>query len=113
ASGGLATAREVLEGLEVRPEAMRRVLETTGGLIVAEAVMMGLAPALGRQVAHDLVQDCCRVALTTGTPFLDALAAEPKIAAVIDRAALARLIDPANYLGAAPEMTRRLLSRRR
>jgi len=113
ASGGLAAAREVLEGLEVRPQAMRRVLDMTGGLIVAEAVMMGLAPALGRQVAHDLVQDCCRVALTGDTPFLDALAAEPKIAAVIDRAALARLVDPANYLGAAPEMTRRLLARRR
>jgi 3-carboxy-cis,cis-muconate cycloisomerase len=113
ASGGLAAAREVLEGLEVRPQAMRRVLDMTGGLIVAEAVMMGLAPALGRQVAHDLVQDCCRVALAGDTPFLDALAAEPRIAAVIDRAALARLIDPANYLGAAPEMTRRLLARRR
>jgi len=113
ASGGLAAAREVLEGLEVRPQAMRRVLDMTGGLIVAEAVMMGLAPALGRQVAHDLVQDCCRVALTGDTPFLDALAAEPRIAAVIDRAALARLVDPANYLGAAPEMTRRLLARRR
>ncbi len=113
ASGGLRAAREVLEGLEVRPQAMRRVLETTGGLIVAEAVMMGLAPALGRQVAHDLVQDCCRAALTTGTPFLDVLVAEPRIAAVIDREALARLVDPANYLGAAPEMTRRLLSRRK
>jgi 3-carboxy-cis,cis-muconate cycloisomerase len=79
--------------------------------------MMGLAPALGRQVAHDLVYDCCRAVLTGGltgdTPFLDALAAEPKIAAVIDRAALARLVDPANYLGAAPEMTRNLLARRR
>ncbi|MCH8166636.1 MAG: 3-carboxy-cis,cis-muconate cycloisomerase [Proteobacteria bacterium] len=113
ASGGLRAAREVLEGLEVRPDAMRRVLDLTGGLIVAEAVMMGLAPALGRQVAHDLVQDCCRVALTGETPFLDALAAEPKIAAVMSRAALARLVDPANYLGAAPEMTRRLLARRR
>ena len=71
------------------------------------------APALGRQVAHDLVHDCCREVLTKGTPFLDALAAEPKIAAVMSRAALARLVAPANYLGAAPEMTRRLLARRR
>ncbi|MFQ5565580.1 MAG: 3-carboxy-cis,cis-muconate cycloisomerase [Paracoccaceae bacterium] len=113
ASGGLSAAREVLEGLEVQPRAMRRVLETSGGLIVAEAVMMGLAPALGRQVAHDLVQDCCRAALTGDLSFLDALAAEPKIAAVMSRVALARLVDPANYLGAAPEMTRRLLARRK
>jgi 3-carboxy-cis,cis-muconate cycloisomerase len=111
-SGGLAAAREALEGLEVRPKTMRRVLDSTGGLIVAEAVMMGLAPALGRQVAHDLVYECCRTALTGATSFLDALAAEPRIVAVMDRAALARLADPANYLGAAPEMVRTLLARR-
>jgi 3-carboxy-cis,cis-muconate cycloisomerase len=112
ASGGLRAAREVLEGLEVRPETMRRVLDSTGGLIVAEAVMMGLAPALGRQVAHDLVYDCCRAALTTGTTFLDALTAEPQISAVMDRDALARLVEPANYMGAAPKMVRNLLARR-
>lgn len=111
-SAGLRAAREVLEGLEVRPARMRAVLDTTGGLIVAEAVMMGLAPALGRQVAHDLVYDCCRAALTGGPLFLDALAAEPRIAAVMDRAALAALVDPANYLGAAPAMVRRLLAGR-
>ncbi len=111
-SGGLRAAREVLEGLEVRPETMRRVLDSTGGLIVAEAVMMGLAPALGRQVAHDLVYDCCRAALTTGTTFLDALTAEPQISAVMDRDALARLVEPANYMGAAPKMVRNLLARR-
>ncbi|MDH3743263.1 MAG: adenylosuccinate lyase family protein, partial [Hyphomicrobiales bacterium] len=109
ASGGLQAAREVLEGLEVRPDAMRQVLDTTGGLIVAEAVMMGLAPDLGRQAAHDIVHECCRIAMTSGTPFLDALAADARITAVMDRDALAKLVDPANYLGAAPEMTRQLL----
>jgi 3-carboxy-cis,cis-muconate cycloisomerase len=112
ASGGLRAARDVLEGLEIRPETMRQVLDTTSGLIVAEAVMMGLAPALGRQVAHDLVYDCCRTALAGNGTFLDALVAEPTIAAVIGRDELAQLVDPANYLGAAPEMARRLLSRR-
>ena len=92
---------------------MRRVLDATGGLIVAEAVMMGLAPDLGRQVAHDLVYDCCRKALTEGAPFLDALAAERRISAVMARDALARLVDPATYLGAGPAMVRDLLARRR
>lgn len=113
ASGGLQAAREVLEGLEVRPDAMRQVMDTTGGLIVAEAVMMGLAPELGRQAAHDIVYECCRSALSDGTAFLDALAADTRITAVMDRDALAKLVDPANYLGAAPEMTRRLLSQRK
>ena len=112
ASAGLKAAREALEGLEVRPEAMRRVLGLTGGLIVAEAVMMGLAPALGRQVAHDVVYDCCRTALARGTDLLEALEADPRVAGNLDRMELERLVDPANYLGAAPEMTRRLLLNR-
>jgi 3-carboxy-cis,cis-muconate cycloisomerase len=111
-SGGLRAAREALEGLEVRPQAMRRVLDVTGGLIVAEAVMMGLAPQLGRQVAHDVVYRCCRRALDGGTSFLDELTAAPEIMAVMDREQLAGLVNPANYLGAAPQMTRRLLARR-
>ncbi len=112
ASAGLRAAREVLEGLEVRPDRMRLVLGATGGLIVAEAVMMGLAPKMGRQVAHDVVYDCCRRALGGEATFLDALAADPRISIAMDRAELERLVDPANYLGAAPEMVRRLLAGR-
>ncbi len=112
ASGGLRAAREVAEGLDVRPDAMRRVLDVTQGLIVSEAVMMGLAPRLGRQVAHDLVYECCRAALTSELSFPDALLAAPEIAAVFSVEEIHALTDPANYLGAAPDMTRNLLHRR-
>ncbi len=112
-SGGLRAAREALEGLEVRPDAMRRVLDASGGLIVAEAVMMGLAPAIGRQVAHDVVYDCCREALEGRASFADALKADARVAAHLTADAIDRLVDPANYLGAAGEMTVRLLRRRR
>ena len=111
-AGGLRAARDALEGLEVRPDAMARVLDTTRGLIVAEAVMMGLAPRIGRQVAHDLVYDCCRTALKGEAGFAEALLAQPAIADAFTRAEIEALTDPANYLGAAPEMTRALLARR-
>lgn len=112
ASGGLAAAREALEGLEIRPDAMAKTLDTTRGLIVAEAVMMGLAPHIGRQVAHDVVYDCCRISLTSETSFLDALMAEPQISNALSREQVEALVDPRNYLGAAPAMTRRLLKNR-
>lgn len=112
ASGGLRAAREVLQGLEVRTEAMARTLDLTRGLIVAEAVMMGLAPRLGRQVAHDLVYECCRQALGDDASFQDALLAQPTIAAVFSRTEIEALTDPGNYLGAAPEMTRSVLAAR-
>jgi 3-carboxy-cis,cis-muconate cycloisomerase len=113
ASGGLKAAREALEGLEVRPEAMRRTLDASGGLIVAEAVMMGLAPYIGRQVAHDVVYDACRATLNEGAAFVEALCAHPEINGRLTRAEIETLVDPTNYLGAAPAMTRRLLANRR
>jgi len=112
AAGGLRSAREALEGLEVCPEAMARVLDTTQGLIVAEAVMMGLAPRIGRQVAHDLVYDCCRKALAGESSFEEALMAQPAIAEAFTRTDIEALIEPANYLGAAPEMARALMRAR-
>ena len=74
ASGALKSARDAMAGLDVRTSAMRANLNETGGLIVAEAVMMGLAPKLGRQRAHDAVYDCCRDSLETGRSFLSTLA---------------------------------------
>jgi len=110
ASGALAQARGLAIGLEVDPQRMRANLDLTGGLIVSEAVMMGLGPHLGRQRAHDLVYDICRKAIATGRPFLDLLAEDTEIAPHADRAALARLVDPANYLGLAGEMVDRVLA---
>jgi 3-carboxy-cis,cis-muconate cycloisomerase len=112
-SGALAAARDCMQGLDVRSDAMLANLDATGGLIVAEAVMMGIAPSLGRQKAHDLVYDCCRESLDSQRPFLDLLCEQPEIAAVATRETLAALTDPANYTGAAPAMVRRYLQQRR
>ena len=59
-SGALAQTRLMLAGLTIDAGRMKRNLGLTGGLIVTEAVMMGLAPAIGRQKAHDVVYDACR-----------------------------------------------------
>jgi 3-carboxy-cis,cis-muconate cycloisomerase len=111
-SGSLAQARFMLSGLIVDPAAMKRNLNSTRGLIVAEAVMMGLAPALGRQTAHDEVYAACRDALAGGEALLDALLKRPTIASALPREKLAALCDPANYLGTAGAMVDRVLARR-
>lgn len=111
ASGALMHARTLTAGLQVNEAAMRRNLDLSGGLIVSEAVMMGLGPYLGRQRAHDLVYDICREVVRTKRSFLDLLAENAEISAHLDRAALARLVDPANYLGQCGEMVDRVLAR--
>ncbi|WP_043202502.1 class-II fumarase/aspartase family protein [Pseudomonas putida] len=110
-AASLGQARFMLAGLDVRTERMRKNLDMTQGLIVAEAVMMGLAPALGRQVAHDVVYAACRLANDQGISLLEALKAQGEAAAHVDLATLERLCDPTNYLGLAPQMVDQALAR--
>lgn len=112
-AGALKQARFVVEGLEVDPEAMRRNIDLTAGLVMSEAVMMGLGPYLGREYAHDLVYDLCRDAVQQRRPLLDLLAENDEISKHLDRDALAKLLDPANYLGQSGVMVDRVLDRLR
>lgn len=109
-AGALHQAKFALGGLIVDTDQMRRNLGITRGLIVAEAVMMGLAPAIGRQQAHDVVYDACRTVNEKGGTLAEALAALPTVTAHFDRAAIDRLTDPANYLGLSPQMVDRALT---
>jgi len=111
-AGALAQTLFLLTGLQVDEKKMRANLDLTRGLIVSEAVMMGLGPHLGRQYAHDLVYDICRQVVATGRPLVDLLAENEEVAKHLDRAALERLCDPANYLGEAGAMVDRVLAMR-
>ncbi|VTR61100.1 3-carboxy-cis,cis-muconate cycloisomerase [Serratia fonticola] len=75
----------------------------TNGLIVAEAVMMGLAPYIGRQDAHDVVYDACRIVNEQGGRLADVLNALPAIASRLQPELIEQLTDPTNYLGMAPQ----------
>jgi 3-carboxy-cis,cis-muconate cycloisomerase len=109
-AGALHQAKFALQGLVVDEKQMAKNLAVSRGLIVAEAVMMGLAPAIGRQQAHDVVYDACRLANEKNMTLADALSADPQVSARIDRATIERLTSPKNYLGLAPEMVDRVLA---
>ena len=108
--GALLHARAIAEGMVVDPARMRRNLDLTHGLIVAEAVMMGLAPHLGRGEAHHVVKHACDIALTEQSPLADALLRDPAVSARLDRAAIERMTDPASYLGSAGAFVDRVLA---
>jgi 3-carboxy-cis,cis-muconate cycloisomerase len=109
--GALGHARAIAEGMVVDPERMRRNLEATGGGIMAEAVMMGLAPKLGREAAHHAVKHATDAALGGRLSFADALLREQEVAGNMDADAIHRLTDPARYLGAAQAFIDRVLAR--
>lgn len=112
-AGSLNQAKFMLGGLSVNESRMRANLDLTSGLITAEAVMMALAPNVGRESAHEIVYGACRMVDDHGGRLVDVLASMSDVSAHLDREALNRLTDPANYLGMAPQMVDQAIARSR
>ncbi len=109
-AGAVSEALFMLTGLEVDTQRMRQNLDSTGGLIVAEAVMMGLAPALGRNEAHDVVYAACRVALEQKRTLADVLKANDSVTRLVSLAQIDAMCEPTNYLGCAGQMVDKALA---
>jgi 3-carboxy-cis,cis-muconate cycloisomerase len=109
-AGAVSQAVFMLSGLEVDTVRMKQNLDSTGGLIVAEAVMMGLAPILGRNEAHDVVYAACRTALEHKRTLADVLKATPEVTQLVSVAQIDHFCDPINYLGTAPQMVDKALA---
>jgi len=101
----------VTRELGLDPARMRRNLELGGGLIMAEAVMLQLATTLGRQHAHDVVYDAAQAAVVEGRAFAAVLAADPRVTAQLERAAIDSLLDPVAYSGLCADMAREAAAR--
>lgn len=99
----------IFGGLVVHSEQMRRNLDLTHGLIVAEAVMMQLGQAIGRQQAHEVVYAACAEALASQRSLYEILLAAPAVATHLTPDQLAALLDPTNYLGVAGEQVDHVL----
>jgi len=110
-AGALAHAAEICEGLTVDVGRMRENLDLTNGLIMAEAVMMALAEKVGREAAHRVMQAASGIALRERRPLAEVLQEETLVRDNFESAMLARLADPAYYLGEAREVVDRVLAR--
>jgi 3-carboxy-cis,cis-muconate cycloisomerase len=95
----LTRAHDVLSRLQVFPDRMRANLNLTGGAIMAEALMMALAPTLGRQHAHDVVHQAATTAATTRQPFTHVMAHDPRITTHLTTAQITTLLDPTTHTG--------------
>jgi 3-carboxy-cis,cis-muconate cycloisomerase len=97
---------EILRGLKLDPVRMRANLDLGGGLIMAEAIMLDLGHAIGRQHAHDVVYDAAMEAATAHKSFGDLLAADQRVTAHLSKAEIDRLLDPTAYTGLCAQMAR-------
>ncbi|MBC7098964.1 adenylosuccinate lyase [Candidatus Bipolaricaulota bacterium] len=98
----LNTAIFVLSKLNVFPEQMKKNLEMTKGLNMAEAVMIELTRrGMNRQEAHAVLRRCSALAIANDQPLIEILARELSITKFIPKEELGELLDYRRYLGRA------------
>lgn len=107
AAGASARMADVLEGLELDVERMRRNLALTQGLPFAESAALTLTPLLGRSEAHALVKTASARAASQAISLRLALEADP-VAGEALKGRFDEVFDPARTLKAVPELIRRL-----
>ncbi len=94
----------VLEGLVFYPENIARNLELTGGLVMAERVMIALVQkGVGRQEAHEAIRELAQKAFREKRNLKEVLA-EDKLGAKFSKKELEDLFDPSTYLGMADKI---------
>jgi 3-carboxy-cis,cis-muconate cycloisomerase len=111
AGGALAHTREVVVGLDIHAPRLRENLQTTRGLIYAEAVAMALGKHIGRQAAHALVEQACQRAAQEARHLRDVLAEDATVKARLSATELSSLFEPENYLGSAEILVDRVLAK--
>jgi 3-carboxy-cis,cis-muconate cycloisomerase len=109
-AGALAHVAQMLGGLEVDDKQMRANLKQSGGLVMAEALTMALAPRLGRPEAQRLVQELARRVQSGGATLREAAQGDSHVCAILSHDEIARALDPAGYLGAADALIDRALA---
>jgi adenylosuccinate lyase len=105
----LARSRTLVEGLVVRPERMREVLESSHGVVYSQRVLLGLVETgLTREEAYALVQRNAMRAWDEDRPLGELLADDPDVTEHLDAGALEALLDPAWYTRHVPEVMERV-----
>jgi 3-carboxy-cis,cis-muconate cycloisomerase len=109
-SGALAAIVDMAEGLEVDADRMRVNLDSTHGLIMAEAVAMALAETIGKSESHHLIEAASRKAIESKTHLRDVLANDTRVTTHLSASDLKRLFDPMAYQGISQTLIDRLLA---
>jgi len=94
----------ILEGLRFYPDRITRNLNLTGGLIMAEHVMLKLVEkGVGRQEAHETLRKSAMEAFESKKPLREVLV-KNGILKFLSREELDYCLNPKNYVGEAPKI---------
>jgi 3-carboxy-cis,cis-muconate cycloisomerase len=99
--GAMLMTLHVVDGLIVYPQNMRRNLNATNGLLLAERVMLALGKHIGRQQAHDIIYETAMHAFESGIPFGEVLKQNAEVSQHLSADTIDALLDPVQYTGLA------------
>jgi 3-carboxy-cis,cis-muconate cycloisomerase len=108
--GALHHTVEMMQDLEVDAARMRLNLDATHGLIFAEAVTMALAKRIGKQAAHQIMEEASKQAIARKKSLRESLSVNSEVTTHLNSAALEKLFDPLNYLGVSSEFIDRAVA---
>ncbi len=104
--GASAKLIGLLDRLHFEDDALRANVGKEGVLLMSEGIMMTLAPRLGQEGAHDLLQEFAREHRATGIELADFLAARPDINDKIEGIDIDAISRPEAYIGLSEGMSR-------
>ena len=105
------TLSTLAQGLVVHPEAMRRNLDLSNGLIASEAVMMRLTKLMGRHEAHQLLYEAAQRSQSEGVPFMTTIGEHPLFAQRELPPDLVQALVASSYVGESVALTRETVER--
>ncbi|MEM1569499.1 MAG: adenylosuccinate lyase [Candidatus Bathyarchaeia archaeon] len=107
----LKTMADVLRGLKVYPENVRRNLEAQKDLIMSEAVMIAMvSKGADRQWAHEVVRRCSMEAWKAGKRLRDVLAENSDVRKYLTVEEVEKAMKPENYIGTAVEQVEKVVA---
>lgn len=105
----IARTTEIVAGMRVFPERMRRNLESSGGLVFSGQLLQDLVEAgCAREDAYKLVQEHAMAAWESESSFRELVAADVRITKFLDRQALDRTFDLGRQLRYVDALFRRV-----
>ncbi len=98
------------DGLQVKTDNMRRNLDITNGLLLSEAVMMALAPIIGRQEAHELIYQIAQQTAVENGSLNESLKKSPEVSKKLTEKEIDELLNPTTYTGLSGVFVDRVLN---
>ena len=102
----LTYAESLAKDLVVYPERMKKNLGILKGLMMSERVMLELGHKVGKQTAHGIIHEDSMKAMEENAEFKQVLLEDPRVNQYLSESHIDRILDPAQYIGLAPQITR-------